>query len=173
MLSLSQSIEGRLSTWNPTLYSIVTKYMSLMVQSQHARFCVWLANKEWTVDVSAALIRHHFSSLLVGLGIEPGVFLPLFCQSMFVSVSITIIIVIICHCFSLVISFNIVVLERTLQGTAVISYGTGIPYYLLWLCILCSQEPNLFSKMLIVHLSQMVFIVLRYVPSSQFWWEFL
>ena len=112
MLSLSQSIEGRLSTWNPTIYTIVTKYMSLMVQSQHARFCVWLANKEWTVDVSAALIRHHFSSLLVGLGIEPGVFLPLFCQSMFVSVSITIIIVIICHCFSLVISFNIVVLEH-------------------------------------------------------------
>ena len=83
------------------------------------------------MDVSAALIIHHFSSLLVGLGIEPGVFLPLFCQSMFVSVSITIIIVIICHCFSLVISFSIVVLERILQGTAVISYGTGIPYYLL------------------------------------------
>lgn len=133
--------------------------MSLMVQSWHASFCVWLSNKEWTVDVSVALITHHFASLLVGLGIEPGVFLTLFCQSMFVYISVTVIIVIICHCFSFVISFSIVLSERTLQGTAVISYGTGIPYYLLRLCILYSQEPNLFSKMLIVHLSQMVFIV--------------
>ena len=82
------------------------------------------------MDVSVALITH-LASLLVGLDIEPGVFLTLFCQSVFVSISITVIIVIICHCFSFVISFSILLSERILQGTAVISYGTGIPYYLL------------------------------------------
>ena len=99
------------------------------------------------MDVSVALITHHFPSLLVGMGIEPGVFLTQFCQSKFVSISITIIIVIICHCFSFVISFSIVLLERILQGKAVTFYGTGISYYLLLLCILYSQGPYLFSVM--------------------------
>lgn len=85
------------------------------------------------MDVSVALIMHHLPSLLDDSGIEPGFFLVLFCQSRFVSVPITIviIIVIIHHCFSFVISCRIVLLERTLQGIAMISYGTGVPCYLL------------------------------------------